>query len=153
ENERRRRWIAANPEAYRASQARRKYPSRKGRPDHRVRTPEERRKQQLSGKHGMSPEQRVELWEHQGRCCYLCGRALPVADAVIDHDHRCCPPKRSCSSCRRGLACGQCNTLIAWAADNPDVLRTIAANLETALASVTARLAVKPRQLMFDESA
>jgi hypothetical protein len=41
--------------------------------------------------------------------------------------------------------------LIARVADDPDTLRKIAANLEAALAAVNARLAARPRQLMFDQ--
>lgn len=71
----------------------------------------------------------------QGGDCYLCGRDLsdlPEAEIHIDHDHRCCPPSRSCRNCRRGLACKDCNSAIGFANDSPDQLRRMADALEAA---------------------
>jgi hypothetical protein len=97
-------------------------------------------------KHGLWPQDIARLREAQQDRCYLCGGPLPVDGYMlaIDHDHRCCPPKRSCGYCRRGLACHSCNVLIGHAHDDPQVLRRIADNLEAAIADVTRRLAVKP---------
>lgn len=84
---------------------------------------------------------RAVMWREQDGCCYLCGRELgPHRMAVIEHDHRCCPPNKSCAVCRRGLACYPCNSIIGLAADDPDLLETIARNLRPALAAVTERL-------------
>lgn len=84
---------------------------------------------------------RAELWRKQDGLCYLCQRELgPHRMAVIEHDHRCCPPARSCDVCRRGLACGPCNRIIAFVSDDPALLELIAANLRNAVNEVTARL-------------
>ncbi len=85
-------------------------------------------------------------WQVQGGRCYLCGDDLVAEQAFIDHDHRCCPPARSCAYCRRGLACPNCNSMIGFAQDDPARLRQMADNLEAALKDVDARLAMKPEQ-------
>lgn len=88
------------------------------------------------------------IWETQGGKCYLCGIYLVPERAYIDHDHRCCPPNRSCQFCRRGLTCDYCNTLIGLAHDDPDVLRLIATNLEAKLAEIGEQLSRKSSQLV-----
>jgi hypothetical protein len=52
--------------------------------------------------------------------------------------------------CRRGLACNRCNTLIGTVADDPELLRRIAGNLELVLAATALRLAEKPEQMALD---
>lgn len=80
------------------------------------------------------------MWDKQGGCCYLCGSELTEGKAFVDHDHRCCPNDRSCRVCRRGIACDRCNVAIGMAADDPDRLRRMAANLEVALRDVEDRM-------------
>lgn len=53
----------------------------------------------------------------------------------------------SCAYCRRGLACGQCNTLIGMAGDDAERLVRIARNLGAAVAATRARITGKPQQL------
>jgi hypothetical protein len=95
----------------------------------------------------MSPADWAALWEAQGGRCYLCGGELAAGNGCIDHDHSCCPPKRSCAVCRRGLSCRQCNIAIGMASDDPSRLRRMAAALEAAQLMVSERLAGAPRQL------
>lgn len=80
------------------------------------------------------------MWQDQKGRCYLCRRELDPKATHVDHDHRCCPPKTSCTRCRRGLACNPCNILIGQASDDPALLRLIAGNLEAVLAVITERL-------------
>lgn len=89
---------------------------------------------------------RDALLREQDGCCYLCGEGIALTAAVVDHDHRCCPEGRSCTTCRRGVACHRCNKVIGMAVDSPDLLRYIADNLELALADASDRLAAKPTQ-------
>ena len=87
------------------------------------------------------------MWETQQGCCYLCGDPLTEQITRIDHDYRCCPYKKSCSICRRGLACDACNLLIGKAQDDPERLHRIADNLAAAIALVTERLRSAPEQM------
>lgn len=93
-------------------------------------------------RHGRAFSKQV-LYEAQHGLCYLCQQPLPTALHLIhlDHDHTCCPPPRSCHICRRGLACGQCNTAIGLAGDDPVRMRLMADNLERALGQVRQRMA------------
>lgn len=95
------------------------------------RTPEQQRRYLLKAQHGMTPGDWDAMWSAQrGRCCY-CERSLPVdrKQVHIDHDHSCCPPKRSCVLCRRGLACAVCNLIVGYADDDADRLEVITRNL------------------------
>lgn len=90
--------------------------------------------------HGVPAEYREMLLDQQGGRCYLCLQPVSAEDAYLEHDHRCCPPKRSCGKCRRGMACKRCNYLIGLAGDSPALLRAIADRLEAVVAQVTERL-------------
>lgn len=99
--------------------------------DRKHRTPEQQRRYLLKSIHGMTPEEWDAMWSAQaGRCCY-CQDPLPVnrRQVHIDHDHSCCPPKRSCVLCRRGLSCQNCNFVVGNAGDDPDRLERIASSL------------------------
>lgn len=102
----------------------------------------------LKSQHGMTPEQWAEMWIAQMGRCYLCGDELPRdrKQVHIDHDHTCCAPNTSCRYCRRGLACGDCNTAIGLLRDDPDRMELVAANLRVALAVTRERIAAKPVQ-------
>lgn len=105
---------------------------------------------------GMQPHEWAQMWQAQDGRCYLCGRDLPEDRRFVhvDHDHRCCPPGASCSTCRRGLACNSCNALIGHAQDDPARLRRIADALEIALLAVAERMNARPVQdQLFSEEA
>jgi len=93
----------------------------------------------------------VDTWKRQEGRCYLRERPMARDQAFIDHDHMCCPQIRSCPDCRRGLACERCNLLIGKVDDDPDLLRLIAANLESALRLTRDRIARKPIQASLEE--
>jgi hypothetical protein len=137
------RWREANPEqvrAYRAAyEAAHPRPTKPRRPS-RMPPPRERH---LIDRHGMTAAGWADLWEAQDGCCYLCEMPLPVSArrVHIDHDHRHCPPGRSCSACRRGLAHVGCNTLIGLVNDDPGKLLVIAENLIAALEGYDERVA------------
>lgn len=57
----------------------------------------------------------------QDSLCALCGkpeRQLSsrgvVIELAVDHDHGCCPGKRSCGKCIRGALCSHCNKQLGW---------------------------------------
>lgn len=126
---------------------------------HRARILEERRQYRQDNRASVSAYTRKhshgsecdawfeQQWVAQDGSCYLCGREMAPKDARIDHDHTCCPVTRSCSFCRRGLACQLCNTLIGMAHDDPQLLRAIADRFEPVLKSTRLRIASKPTQL------
>jgi len=98
--------------------------------------------------HSVRPEQWHALFEEQSGLCYLCQRPLPGdrKKIVIDHDHSHCGKQKSCGVCRRGLACGNCNTLIGLAAEDPQRLRVIADNLERQKEITRALIMAAPEQ-------
>jgi Recombination endonuclease VII len=99
--------------------------------------------------HGLLAGDWAALWAAQDGRCYLCGDPLSEDGraVVVEHDHRCCPPGRSCPLCRRGLAHHVCNAVIGLAGDDPKLLRRIAANL----AKAKKRLGRLPKPLtLFD---
>lgn len=59
----------------------------------------------------LTPELLHALYLAQGGRCGICDASL--VDPVIDHDHACCPGKRTCGRCVRGLLCRACNLDLA----------------------------------------
>lgn len=75
----------------------------------------------------MTLAQYNELLSTQGGGCAICGGVNPNGTALaVDHDHTCCPGKRSCGRCTRGLLCGTCNTGIGMMGDSQQRLRDAA---------------------------
>jgi Recombination endonuclease VII len=119
---------------------------------------EVRQANNLRTSHGITPAGKQAMLDTQGGCCYLCGEPITYDEAVIDHDHRCCSDvtrtgrrrTTSCEYCRRGLACGRCNTLIGMAGDDPERLIRIVRNLAAAQSAATERVAGKPQQLTLE---
>lgn len=56
----------------------------------------------------------LALLEYQDGKCGACGvdRCATGARLCIDHDHDCCPGKKSCGECIRGLLCRSCNVWV-----------------------------------------
>ena len=61
------------------------------------------------GNYHLTIKQFFEMLEAQGWKCPVCGKALTVLTAAIDHDHRCCNRDGSCGKCVRGLLDRDCN--------------------------------------------
>ena len=56
--------------------------------------------------------------------CEICGSKTQETESGkvlwrIDHDHSCCPGKRTCGKCVRGVLCHQCNVGIGLLGDSP----------------------------------
>lgn len=53
-----------------------------------------------------------EMLRAQGGRCLICASDDPGGDRrffAVDHNHKCCPGKKSCGKCVRGLLCMNCN--------------------------------------------
>jgi hypothetical protein len=67
---------------------------------------------------GITAEQYAELLESQGGGCALCGATpKPGKDLAIDHDHNCCPGRKSCGKCIRGVLCDKHNLALGFFSD------------------------------------
>jgi hypothetical protein len=62
------------------------------------------------------------LYQYQKGVCAICGEASSKGPLEVDHDHRCCPGKRTCGQCVRGLLCSACNRGIGNFRDDPLLL-------------------------------
>jgi cell division septum initiation protein DivIVA len=68
--------------------------------------------------YGLTNERFQELLNKQNNSCRICRKSFAGKAAHIDHDHVCCPGKKSCGKCVRGLLCGNCNTALGRFKDN-----------------------------------
>ncbi|MGX9228632.1 endonuclease VII domain-containing protein [Streptomyces albus] len=73
-------------------------------------------------KYGLSYDQYAEIHQYQRGKCPIC--AEPIGKfrpgIVIDHDHSCCPGRKSCGRCVRGILHHQCNIALGMLRDDPD---------------------------------
>lgn len=97
-------------------------PSAENWPERRVCRPCSRRVAQKR-RHGLYPEQKTAIADHQGGCA-ICGHPEPGAKGwVLDHDRSCCDSDASCPKCRRGVLCQWCNSMLGYAFDRPETLQ------------------------------
>jgi len=82
----------------------------------------------LKSRFNITPEQYLGMYESQGGVCAACGRESNGADRrlSVDHDHSCCPGKKSCGKCVRGLLCGNCNTALGLLGEDLNTIEKIA---------------------------
>lgn len=94
------------------------------------------RSRNLMRSYGITATQFDAMLAAQGGVCAICGQSADavttrITRLVVDHDHKCCPGKRSCGKCVRGLLCNWCNRLLGMALDDPKRLLAGARYLET----------------------
>lgn len=75
-------------------------------------------RENLRQKYGLSLEDYWAKLDEQGGVCAICKGVPPsVASGKalfhVDHDHGCCPGKKTCGRCVRGLVCWGCNSFVA----------------------------------------
>jgi len=95
--------------------------------------PEGARNIKLLWHYGITLEYYQQKLAEQNGTCYICrqpetqidGRYGKVLALAVDHDHSCCPGKRSCGKCLRGLICKRCNQTLGLVNDNPEILRAM----------------------------
>lgn len=69
---------------------------------------------QREKRYGVTGEGYRAMLDEQGGGCRLCGVTPEQLGRrlSVDHDHSCCPAKKSCGRCVRGLLCHVCNVAI-----------------------------------------
>jgi hypothetical protein len=79
----------------------------------------------LNRTYGLSRDEYANILLTQDGRCAICRTDTPgeiIKEWAVDHDHACCPGKKSCGKCVRGLLCRACNSGIGALKDNVDVL-------------------------------
>lgn len=79
----------------------------------RKENPERTRSNNLKRMYKLTIDGFAKLLASQNGVCAMCG--LPPEDGkvfTVDHDHRCCPGKKSCGTCIRGLLHQHCNAAL-----------------------------------------
>lgn len=105
----------ADPEKYRERQRsyfktyKDKYPDRVKQGD---------RRRALMDRYGITLEEYTTLLEGQGGKCATCPTVPQKRSLAVDHDHNCCPGKKTCGKCIRGLLCQNCNTALGLLKDD-----------------------------------
>lgn len=124
-------WRRANPERWQEIQQ-----------EHNARRKPDRWKARLKTEYNISFFEYERMLAAQGGKCAVCrgDRRGAGKRFHVDHDHACCARVGSCGGCIRGLLCGNCNTLIGLAMDDPARLMAAAQYLQTTAANV-ARMA------------
>ena len=113
-------WQAQNPERIREG-FRRRYAA----------NPDGQRNRQLKCSFNITLAEYNAMLEAQGGVCAICGQSCKSGrNLAVDHDHACCPGKKSCGGCIRGLLCRDCNVTLGRVSDDPGVLRRAADYLE-----------------------
>jgi hypothetical protein len=75
-----------------------------------------------ASRYNLTDEKYQELLDKQNNNCRICLKPFAGKTPHIDHDHVCCPGKKSCGKCIRGLLCGNCNAALGLFKDNPEYL-------------------------------
>lgn len=80
---------------------------------------------------GLTLEAYQKLVADAGGVCQVCGDPPPEGERLVpDHDHRCCPGKKSCGRCLRGVLCSACNRSIGGLGDIAKAVRAALRYLE-----------------------
>jgi len=98
--------------------------------------PDKARAEGLKSKFGVTLANYQEMFDHQNGLCAVCEQPETtmlggkIKWLAVDHDHECCPSRKSCGKCVRRLLCGKCNVGLGNFNDNPALLRAAALYLE-----------------------
>jgi hypothetical protein len=95
--------------------------------------PEKARAYVLMYHYGITPERYESMLEAQGGACAVCHQPERQIDTrygallklAVDHNHACCPGKKTCGKCLRGLVCKRCNQTLGLVEDDPELLSSM----------------------------
>lgn len=92
------------------------------------------RDQQLRRYFGVTLAEYEAVLADQGGGCATCGVTEESNGRMlaVDHDHACCPSRKTCGACIRGLLCSACNLQLGRVADDIDRLEALIAYLRSA---------------------
>lgn len=76
----------------------------------------------LRFKYGIGYPDLLRMLAEQGGCAICSAQESGGQGWCIDHDHRCCPGKRTCGACIRGVLCFACNVGLGAFKDDRDVM-------------------------------
>ena len=89
------------------------------------------RDKRLKHRYEITPEQYDKMLKEQDYVCAICKQHNATGKSLsVDHNHKCCPGKKSCGDCVRALLCFKCNTTLGRFGDNPQLLRQAAEYIE-----------------------
>lgn len=101
--------------------------SRKSMEKWRNKNPKKVRAVRLMLRHSLSDSQYDTIFAAQNGVCAICLQPETtvqkngvVQRLSIDHNHQCCPGKRSCGKCFRGLLCNKCNIALGMLDEDVD---------------------------------
>jgi hypothetical protein len=72
------------------------------------------RKAILKHRYGVTVEWYDKKLAEQGGGCAICDLRPSGKNLSVDHDHSCCPGRKSCGKCLRGLLCQRCNAVLGY---------------------------------------
>ncbi len=72
----------------------------------------------LKHRYKMTVEEYDEILESQGGVCAICKKPPEFIRLAVDHDQKCCPGRRSCGKCVRGIVCQRCNAVLGYIESN-----------------------------------
>jgi hypothetical protein len=105
--------------------------------DHKRLTKEEKERSTRSAamkyRYGITADDYERMLADQAGGCAICGGVNPPKSKRrlgVDHNHACCPGKRSCGRCVRKLLCDRCNNILGQANDDTERLRRCIQYLE-----------------------
>lgn len=86
---------------------------------------------QLRQNFGITIEDYERMLQQQGGVCIICQDPERTRNKslAVDHDRRCCPGRKSCGKCLRGLLCQPCNQALGMFFDDVEVLERAIAYL------------------------
>ena len=89
------------------------------------------RGRKVKASYGITLNDYLRLLESQGGVCAVCrGTNRDGRELAVDHDHGCCPGRRACGKCVRGLLCSSCNAGLGMFREDLSILDAAAAYLK-----------------------